>query len=111
MWHTGLPAADQCEGCTYFTGQALELSYLHSRDVTFAVFCEGPYPESSRYRDFMGWQMPWYSAQASLDALLVGRRIGMMHIVCYTANSDLRPDGVIDDVCRILASLRVTGGT
>ena len=24
--------------------------------------------------------------------------------VCYTANSDLRPDGVIDDLCRILAS-------
>jgi hypothetical protein len=24
--------------------------------------------------------------------------------VCYTANSDLRPDGVVDDVCRILAS-------
>jgi hypothetical protein len=25
-------------------------------------------------------------------------------VVCYTANSDLRPDGVVDDVCRILAS-------
>lgn len=24
--------------------------------------------------------------------------------VCYTANSDLRPDGVVDDLCRILAS-------
>jgi len=32
----------------------LELSYLHSRDVTFAVFCQGPFEESSRYRDFMG---------------------------------------------------------
>jgi predicted dithiol-disulfide oxidoreductase (DUF899 family) len=31
----------------------------------------------------MGWQMPWYSAQDSLDTLLVGRRAGMMHIVCY----------------------------
>ena len=27
--------------------------------------------------------MPWYSAQGSLDTLLVGRRVGMMHIVCY----------------------------
>src|SRR4051794_36105940 len=27
MWHTGLPAADQCEGCTFMTGHALELSY------------------------------------------------------------------------------------
>ena len=24
--------------------------------------------------------------------------------VCYTANSDVRPDGVVDDLCRILAS-------
>jgi predicted dithiol-disulfide oxidoreductase (DUF899 family) len=31
----------------------------------------------------MGWDMPWYSAQDSLDTLLVGRRIGSMHLVCY----------------------------
>src|SRR3954451_602300 len=24
--------------------------------------------------------------------------------ICYTANSDLRPDGVVDDLCRMLAS-------
>jgi hypothetical protein len=26
-------------------------------------FCEGSYQESVRYRDFMGWDVPWYSAQ------------------------------------------------
>jgi predicted dithiol-disulfide oxidoreductase (DUF899 family) len=84
MWATGHPAPEQCEGCAFFTSQVRELSYIHSRDVTFAVFCQGPYDESARYRDFMGWEMPWYSApRASLDALLVGRRVGMMHIVCY----------------------------
>ena len=62
---------------------AANAPYIHSRDVTFAVFCQGPYEESARYRDFMGWEMPWYSAQDSLDTLLVGRRVGMMHIVCY----------------------------
>ena len=56
---------------------------FHSRDVTYATFCQGPYEESARYRDFMGWEMPWYSTQDSLDTLLVGRRVGMMHIVCY----------------------------
>jgi predicted dithiol-disulfide oxidoreductase (DUF899 family) len=66
MWHDGLPAADQCEGCTYFTGQALELSYLHSRDVTFAVFCKSPFDESNRYSEFMGWDtIPWYSELGS----------------------------------------------
>ena len=83
MWHTGHPAPEQCEGCTWDTSQVRELSYIHSRDVTFAVFCQGPYEESARYRDFMGWEMPWYSAQASLNALLVGRRVGRMHLVCY----------------------------
>ena len=83
MWHTGHPAPEQCEGCTWVTSQVRELSYIHSRDVTFAVFCKGPYEESARYRDFMGWEMPWYSAQDSLDTLLVGRRVSMMYIVCY----------------------------
>jgi predicted dithiol-disulfide oxidoreductase (DUF899 family) len=83
MWHTGRPAPEQCEGCTWFTSQVRELSYIHSRDVTFAVFCQGPYEESARYRDFMGWEVPWYSALDSLDTLLFGRQTGMMHIVCY----------------------------
>jgi predicted dithiol-disulfide oxidoreductase (DUF899 family) len=83
MWHAGRPAPAQCEGCTFYTSQVRELSFLHSRDVTYATFCQGPYEESVRYRDFMGWEMPWYSAKDSLDSLLVGRRLGMMHIVCY----------------------------
>jgi predicted dithiol-disulfide oxidoreductase (DUF899 family) len=83
MWYPGRPAAEQCEGCTLYTSQVRELSFLRSRDVTYATFCQGPYEESAKYRDFMGWEMPWYSAQDSLDTLLVGRRAGMMHIVCY----------------------------
>ena len=88
MWHTGHPAAEQCEGCTWVTTQVAELSYLHSRDVTYAVFCQGPYDESIRYRDFMGWDMPWYSAHGSLDALLVERQIGLFHLVCYVRDGD-----------------------
>src|ERR1700689_514621 len=84
MWHTGHPAPEQCEGCTLYTSQVRELSFIHSRDVTYATFCQGPYEESARYRNFMGWPMPWYSApRDSLDVLLVGRKVGMMHIVCY----------------------------
>jgi predicted dithiol-disulfide oxidoreductase (DUF899 family) len=83
MWHTGHPAPEQCEGCTWVTSHVRELSYIQSRDVSYATFCQGPYEESARYRDFMGWEMPWYSAQGSLDTLLVGRRVGRMHIVCY----------------------------
>lgn len=83
MWFDGRPAPKQCEGCTFFTTQVRELSHIHSRDVTYATFSQGSYDESVRYRDFMGWKMPWYSAQDSLDTLLVGKRIGMMHLICY----------------------------
>jgi predicted dithiol-disulfide oxidoreductase (DUF899 family) len=81
MWRAGQPAEAQCDGCTFFNGQVRELSYLHSRDVTYATFCEGPYDESAAYRDFMGWDVPWYSARGSADALLAGRWFGMQ--VCY----------------------------
>jgi predicted dithiol-disulfide oxidoreductase (DUF899 family) len=69
MWHNGQPAEGQCEGCTFFNGQIRELSYLHSRDVTF-----------------MGYEMPWYSAQDSAEALLAGRWFGMQ--VCYLRDGD-----------------------
>ncbi|MBV9578997.1 MAG: DUF899 domain-containing protein [Chloroflexi bacterium] len=88
MWNPGAPAADQCEGCSFYTAQVRELSMIHSRDVTYATFCQGPYPESIKYRDFMGWTQPWYSAAESLGVLLVGRKIGMMHLVCYLRDHD-----------------------
>ena len=57
--------------------------------IAYAVFCQGPYAESARYRDFMGWDMPWYSAQDSVGALLSPpRRPGMMHLVCYLRDGD-----------------------
>src|SRR5579863_9888857 len=35
MWHAGRPAPEQCEGCTWVTAQVRELSYIHSRDITY----------------------------------------------------------------------------
>lgn len=83
MWRAAQPAPAQCEGCTWVTSQVRELSYIHARDVTYAVLCQGPYEESARYRAFMGWEMPWYSALGSLETLLAGRRAGLFHLVCY----------------------------
>jgi predicted dithiol-disulfide oxidoreductase (DUF899 family) len=88
MWFSGKPAAAQCEGCTFYNGQVRELSYLHSRDVTYATFCQGPYDESVRYRDFMGCDVPWYSVQDSARALLTGREVGMFYLVCYLRHGD-----------------------
>ena len=100
MWSPGHRAEDQCEGCTFYTSQLAELAYLHSRDITYAVLCQGrntavepadpqaSYDESLRYRDFMGWELPWYSAQPSLHALLGDREIGLFHLVSYVRDGD-----------------------
>jgi len=88
MWFNGEPAEAQCEGCTFYNGQVRELAYLHSRDVTYATFAQGPYEETVRYRDFMGWDVPWYSAEASAEKLLAGRRVGSFHLACYLRHDD-----------------------
>ena len=88
MWFDGEPAADQCEGCTFYNGQVRELSYIHSRDVTYATFCQGPYEESERYREFMGWDVPWYSMLPSAEALLAGRTFNRFCVVCYVRHDD-----------------------
>lgn len=84
MWHANHAAPEQCEGCTYFTSQIRELSYIHSRGATYATICQGPHAPCGRYRDFMRFEMPWYSApRDALETLLAGRRLNMMHLVCY----------------------------
>lgn len=88
MWHAGHDAAGQCEGCTFFNGQVRELSILHSRDVTYATLCQGPYEPSVRYRDFMQWDVPWYSAQNSLRALLGERPTAPSPLVFYVRDGD-----------------------
>ena len=82
-WWPDRPAAEQCEGCTFFNSQVRELSYIHSRDATYATLCKGPYEESVRYRDFMGLDMPWYSVEKTAAQLLEGRDWQRHHLVCY----------------------------
>ena len=86
MWYDGRPAAEQCEGCTFFNGQVRELSYLHSRDVTYATFCEGPYERERPLPELHGLGRPWYSARGAADALLAGRRFAML--ACYLRDGD-----------------------
>jgi predicted dithiol-disulfide oxidoreductase (DUF899 family) len=83
MWFAGEPAAEQCRGCTFFNSQVRELSYLNAYNTTYATFCWGPYDESVRYRDFMGWDVPWYSVGDSADVLRAGREFNHFMLVCY----------------------------
>jgi predicted dithiol-disulfide oxidoreductase (DUF899 family) len=88
MWYAGQRAPEQCEGCTFFNGQVRELTYLHSRGVTYATFCQGPYNESARYREFMGWDVPWYSVQDSAEELLAGRPVNKFFLIFYLRDGE-----------------------
>jgi hypothetical protein len=72
MWHTGRPAAEQCEGCTFNTSHITELAYLHSRDVSYAVFCDGPYEEA---RSAATWCLTARAAIALHDHAVVQRAL------------------------------------
>jgi predicted dithiol-disulfide oxidoreductase (DUF899 family) len=86
MWHDGEPWHEQCEGCTFSTCHMQMQEYLHARDVTYAVFCQGSYAESAPFADFMHYPWPWYSARDSDPALVDGRGFGM--IACYLRDDD-----------------------
>jgi predicted dithiol-disulfide oxidoreductase (DUF899 family) len=88
MWHHGKPFEDQCEGCTFPTCHMEMRDYLHARDVTYAVFCEGSYEESGPFAKFMDYSFPWYSAKDSDPALADGRDFGF--IACYVRDDDGR---------------------
>lgn len=85
MWHDGHTWPEQCEGCTFVASQTQRPEYLHSRDITLVVFCEGSYEESRPYADFLEYTTPWYSARGSA-ALTAGRDFGFY--ACYVRDDD-----------------------
>ncbi len=86
LWHTGSRGVRHCAGCRATT-HSTTLSYPHSRDVRYVTFSEGPYAENSRYRDFVGWTVPWYSVPPdAVDRLIAGRHFGIL--VAYLRDGD-----------------------
>ena len=85
MWHDGKPWPGQCEGCTFCASHLQQLEYLHERDVTVAVICEGTYAESKPYADFLDYRVPWYSAR-DRETILAGRGFGFL--ACYLRTDD-----------------------
>ncbi len=88
MWKRGASHDKQCPGCTH-TQVALNeavRAYLAERDVSYAVFSAGPWPEIAAYREFMGWTGPWYSTQDTGTALPTTRDGGDLR--CYLRDGD-----------------------
>ncbi|GAA4672673.1 DUF899 family protein [Phytohabitans rumicis] len=84
MWHLGKPFEDQCEGCTATIWDFHDAAYLEARGVSFAIFCEGPYAETARFREFMGYTHPWYSTYGIEDPAYAGGG----DIACYLRQGD-----------------------
>ena len=75
MWYEGRPAAEQCEGCTWVTSQVRELSYIHSHDVTYATFCQGPYGTLVLGTGFARYPLGWTPGGHDARRLLPATRI------------------------------------
>ena len=71
---------------TYDPARSRAIAQVPLTHVTELTFSQGPYQESAAYRRFMGYDMPWYSARESADALLAGRWFGML--VSYLRDGD-----------------------
>ena len=77
MWYAGRPAEEQCEGRADPRPLLPAFPRSHVRDLL-----PGAYEKSVRYRDFMDWDMPWYSVHDSAKALPAGRRVNRFYLVC-----------------------------
>jgi predicted dithiol-disulfide oxidoreductase (DUF899 family) len=60
----GWPEAG-CPGCSMFADQVGDLAHLHARDTSFALVSRAPLANLERYRERMGWTIPWFSSAGS----------------------------------------------
>src|ERR1700733_5226021 len=54
-----------CPGCSMFVDQVCHLAHLHARDSSLCLVSRAPLANLERYRQRMGWNIPWYSSAGS----------------------------------------------
>jgi predicted dithiol-disulfide oxidoreductase (DUF899 family) len=54
-----------CDGCSMVLDQIVHLAHLHARDTSFVAVSRAPIANIGRYRQRMGWEIPWYSSEGS----------------------------------------------
>jgi predicted dithiol-disulfide oxidoreductase (DUF899 family) len=60
----GWPSAG-CPGCSFFVDNIGHLAHLHARDTSFALVSRAPLVNIERYKERMGWTLPWVSSSGS----------------------------------------------
>ena len=66
MWRheqSGFPGEDQgCPTCSFLADSIGDLSHLHACDTTLVLVSRAPIASIERFRQRMGWTVPWYSS-------------------------------------------------
>ncbi|WP_164669379.1 DUF899 domain-containing protein [Virgibacillus doumboii] len=55
-WNAGCPA------CSLAADNIGHLSHLHARNTSLVLVSRAPLPKLERYKERMGWNIPWYSS-------------------------------------------------
>jgi predicted dithiol-disulfide oxidoreductase (DUF899 family) len=60
------PDADlPCANCSFWIDNVSHLEHLHARDTSFTAVSRAPLEKLERYRQRMGWTVPWHSSYGS----------------------------------------------
>jgi predicted dithiol-disulfide oxidoreductase (DUF899 family) len=57
-----------CRGCSFGADQVAHLAHLNARDTTFVWVSRALQEDIARYRERMGWEVPWYTITDDFDA-------------------------------------------
>jgi predicted dithiol-disulfide oxidoreductase (DUF899 family) len=57
-----------CPGCSMMADQASHVAHLNARDTTLMYASRAPQADIARYRERMGWEVPWYTITDGFDA-------------------------------------------
>jgi predicted dithiol-disulfide oxidoreductase (DUF899 family) len=60
----GWPEAG-CDGCSMVVDNIGHLAHLHARDTSLVLVSRAPLANIERYRQRMGWEIPWFSSAGS----------------------------------------------
>jgi predicted dithiol-disulfide oxidoreductase (DUF899 family) len=56
-----------CGGCSFLADQVAHLAHLNARDTTLVFVSRAPQPEIQRWKERMGWNIPWYTITDDFD--------------------------------------------
>ncbi len=60
------PSWDEgCPSCSFVADNIGHLSHLHARNTSLAMVSRAPLDKIERYKNRMGWTVPWYSSYGS----------------------------------------------